>query len=180
MDRAEFDHLSDTAREAATSAASSAASTLSELVRALVRAVMAIPMLLGRAGTVAGKAGVHAGTAVGTLSTWLASGSDRARTALESAREVDVRELRFEAPRVLTKREQRRERRRRLGLYALVAGAAAGAGAGIAHVVRRKREEQALADEELWADPAADPYTANGRPEATGGDEVIDVSAAER
>lgn len=177
-------------QDAARGAASQTSRAMRPVVAQVVHAVMALPLLVGRLGSAVGDASVRLGGLVATLSTWLTKGSERARDAVDRARAIDVRELSFEPPHVRTRSQVRRERGRRLGRYALVAGVAAGIGAGAAALARRRREEADLAEEARWADPAADPHAeggtgATGVPATSGtagpqDGEIVDVAAAER
>lgn len=163
---------------AARDAASHTSKALAPAVRRVVHAVMALPLLVGRLGTILGGLGVRLSTLLGTTSGWLSQGSERARDAVDRARAVDLRELTFEPPHVRTKAQVRRERGRRVGRYALVAGTAAGIGAALAAIARRRREQADLAEEALWAEATTDPQALEGEAPTT--DEVIDVAAAER
>lgn len=168
---------SDTAASTAREAASTAGTALTGAFRTILRAIVAIPLLVGRLGAVAGNVGVHLSTLVATLSTWLSDGSSKARVAMEKAKDIDLHDLSFEAPRVVTKQARRRERGRRLGIAALIAGVAGGIGAGVAMAARRRREVEALEEEQLWTQAT----TEVARPGTVGDEEeVIDVTAADR
>ncbi len=160
---------------AAKGAAGTAAGAVTNAARAVLRAIVAIPMMIGRLGVVAGKSGVHLGTVVAAFSNLLSDGSSKARVAMEKAKAIDVHDYSFEAPRVVTKQARRKERGRRFGLFALVAGIAGGLGAGIAFATKRRREQELQVEEDLWTAATTEVH----RP-GVGDDEVIDVTAADR